>query len=523
MGLGNSSKRANPGDARKTAAAPAGGSLKLLPMLIGLAVFVVLLLLPAPEGLAIEAWRVVAVASLMIVWWITEAVPVPATALLPLVLFPLTGAISMDDAAAPYADPTIFLFMGGFMLAGAMERWNLHRRIALNIVARTGSRRHHIVGGFMLATAFLSMWVSNTATTVMMLPIALSVVGLVSGGAGEGEDSRRFAIALLLGVAYSASIGGVATLIGTPPNALLAGTLSQTYGYDLGFGRWMLIGVPVAVLMLAISWLLLTRVALRLPKDEIEGAHDMIHRELKGLGRMSRAEIVVGSVFAGAAVLWILRSWLQTFIPGLDDAGIAIGASLILFAVPAAIGRDADGTRIALLDWKTASRLPWGILILFGGGLSLASAVSGTGLDEWIGAGIGGFAGSLTLILLVMVVATIMLLLTEFTSNTATAATFLPLLAALSMNIGENPLMLAVPAALSASMAFMMPVATPPNALVFSSGHVSIPQMVRYGAWHNVAALLVISTVGYLVLTTLFGVTVGEMPAWATGADAGAQ
>ena len=504
---------------RETAGEGATGSLKLIPALIGIAVFAVLLILPPPDGLPIEAWRVVAVASLMIIWWITEAIPVPATALVPLVLFPLTGATSMDEAARPYADPTIFLFMGGFMLAGAMERWNLHRRIALNIVSRTGSRQHHIVGGFMLATAFLSMWVSNTATTVMMLPIAISVVGLVSDETGEGADSRKFALALLLGVAYSASIGGVATLIGTPPNALLAGTLSQTYGYDLGFGRWMLIGLPVAVLMLAISWFLLTRFAISLKKEEIEGAREMIKSELTGLGSMSRAEIIVGAVFAGAAVLWVLRSWLQNFVPQLGDAAIAIGASLLLFIIPS-LERDEEGTRIGLLDWKTASKLPWGVLILFGGGLSLAAAVTGTGLDEWIGSAIGGFAGALALIVLVLVVATIMLLLTEFTSNTATAATFLPLLAALSQNIGENPLMLAVPAALAASMAFMMPVATPPNALVFSSGHVSIPQMVRYGVWHNLAALIVISTIGYLVLTTLFGVTVGEMPDWASGGAA---
>ncbi|RFC62575.1 DASS family sodium-coupled anion symporter [Fulvimarina endophytica] len=500
------------GQAGTTTEADSGehGSLKPIQAALGILVFIVLLLLPPPEGLSIEGWRVVAVATLMIVWWITEAVPVPATALVPLALFPLTGATTMGAAAAPYADPTIFLFMGGFMLAGAMERWNLHRRIALNIVSRTGSRRHHIVGGFMVATAFLSMWVSNTATTVMMLPIAISIVGLVEDEVTDQKANHAFALALLLGVAYAASIGGVATLIGTPPNALLAGTLSQAYGYDLGFGRWMLIGMPVSIVMLLISWLILTRFAIRLSTEEIDGVQSVIKERLRGLGSMSRDEMLVGIVFAAAAILWVGRSWLQNFVPGLNDAGIAIGMALLLFLIPSTKGRGE-----ALLDWRTASNLPWGVLILFGGGLSLAAAVVATGLDEWIGDAIGGFAGALALIVLVLVVSAIILLLTEFTSNTATAATFLPLLAALSLNLGENPLMLAVPAALAASMAFMMPVATPPNALVFSSGRISIPEMIRYGIWHNIAALVVISSFGYLILTTLFGVQIGQLPDWA--------
>ncbi|MAU96324.1 MAG: anion transporter [Fulvimarina sp.] len=492
-------------------------SLRPFPALLGIALFLLLLLLPAPEGLSVEGWRVVAVACLMIVWWITEAIPVSATALVPLVLFPLVGAAEMDAAAAPYADPIIFLFMGGFMLAGAMEKWELHRRIALNIVARTGSRQHMIVGGFMLATAFLSMWVSNTATTVMMLPIALSVAKLLEGETGAGDTIGSFPLALLLGVAYAASIGGVATLIGTPPNALLAGSLSQQYGYDLGFGRWMLIGLPVAIVMLAISWLLLTRLLIRLDRREIDGASELIAGRIADLGGWSRGEVVVGIVFVAAALAWIFRTILDDYVPGLDDAGIAIGAALVLFLIPG-----GKQTGEGVLDWKTAAAIPWGVLLLFGGGLSLAKAVSSTGLDQWIGEALGSFGGALPLLGLVLLVALVILLLTEFTSNTATAATFLPLVAALSQTLGENPLMLSVPAALAASMAFMLPVATPPNALVFASGKVTIPQMVRYGGFHNLAALIVISTLGYLLLTTLFGVTVGEMPAWATGGEGGA-
>ena len=496
-------------------AAAEARSLRAVPMLAGLAVFAALLVLPAPEGLSAAGWRVVAVAALMIVWWITEAIPVSATALVPLVLFPFLGAVGIDAAAAPYADPIIFLFMGGFMLAGAMERWQLHRRIALNIVARTGSRQHHIVGGFMLATAFVSMWVSNTATTVMMLPVALSVAGLLEDRRGSGGGG--FPRALLLGVAYAASIGGVATLIGTPPNALLAGSLGQAYGYDLGFARWMLIGVPVALVMLAGTWALLTRLAIRLDRAEVEGARELIGGELAGLGAWSRQEKLVGAIFLATALLWILRSFIDAWLPGLNDSGIAVGAALLLFVIPS--GRGGEG----LLDWNTAARLPWGVLILFGGGLSLAHAVNATGLDSWIGNGIGTFAGVLPPIGLVVLASVVILLLTEFTSNTATAATFLPLVAALSLSLGENPLMLAVPAALAASMAFMMPVATPPNALVFASGRVTIPQMAATGVWVNLLALAAIASLGYGILTTLFGITVGEVPDWARAAAATAM
>ncbi|HEX2019912.1 MAG TPA: DASS family sodium-coupled anion symporter [Aurantimonas sp.] len=488
------------------------GMLRLVPAVIGLCLFFLVLLLPPPEGLGREAWGVVAVAVLMIVWWITEAVPVPVTALAPLALFPFIGARSMSEAAAPYADPVIFLFMGGFILAKAMEKWELHRRVALNIVSWTGSRQHHVVAGFMIATAFCSMWVSNTATTVMMLPIALSVAELLDP---DGRSDSRFSIALLLGVAYAASIGGVATLIGTPPNALLAGSLNQAYGYDLGFGRWMLIGVPVALVMLLISWLLLTRFVVRLSTGEIEGARDIIASQFEGLGRWSRGEVLVGIVFVATAFLWVFRTALQPILPNLNDSSIAIAAAVILFLLPS--GRKPGE---AVLDWRTASTLPWGILLLFGGGLSLASAVAGTGLDQWIGEALGSAAAYLPLIGLAALIALVILLLTEFTSNTATAATFLPLVAALSLTLGENPLMLAVPAALAASMAFMLPVATPPNAIVFASGKMSIPTMAKVGAWHNLAALVVISSLGYLLLTTLFGVTISAVPDWALGTGA---
>ncbi|MHB2266974.1 SLC13 family permease [Aliihoeflea sp. PC F10.4] len=484
-------------------------ALRPVPIFAGLLVFAILMFLPAPEGLSIEGWRVVAVASLMIIWWITEAIPVPATALVPIALFPMTGATTGSAATSPYGDPIIFLFMGGFILALAMERWNLHRRIALNIVSRTGTQQSRIVGGFMIATAFCSMWVSNTATVVMMLPVALSVVGLI------GEDKKsNFPLSLLLGVAYAASIGGVATLIGTPPNALLAGALNQTYGYDIGFARWMIIGLPIALVMLVISWLFLTRLTLKLEKGEVEGASELFRSELAKLGAWSVPEKRVGIVFVVTALAWIFRTILDDYIPGLNDTSIAIMAALVLFVLPA-----GDGKGGALIEWRNALRLPWGVLLLFGGGLSLAAAVVSTGLDQWIGDQMGNVASMLPLIAVIALVATVILLLTEFTSNTATAATFLPLMAALAVSLGENPLTLTVPAAIAASMAFMLPVATPPNALVFGSGHVSIPQMVRQGIWHNLAALVLLTTLGYWLLITFFGVTIGEIPDWAQRAS----
>ena len=477
-------------------------SLRPLPIGAGLALFAAFLLLPAPDGLPTEAWRVVAVAALMIVWWITEAIPIPATALVPIALFPVLGVTSASAATAPYGDPIIFLFMGGFILALAMERWNLHRRIALMVVSRTGLRQDRIVGGFMLATAFCSMWVSNTATVVMMLPVAMSVVALVGP-----RDESGFPVALLLGVAYSASIGGVATLIGTPPNALLAGMLNQTYGYDIGFANWMIVGLPIAAVMLCVSWVLLTR---QLDRHAVEGAGALFKAELGKLGHWSTPELRVGVIFLATAAAWIFRTMLQDIVPGLNDTSIAIVAAVLLFVVPA-----GNGGGTALIEWRDVLRLPWGVLILFGGGLSLASAVSATGLDRWIGDHLGMAAGNLPLIATIAIAALVILLLTEFTSNTATAATFLPLLAALAVSLGENPLILTVPAAIAASMAFMLPVATPPNAIVFGSGHVTIPQMVRQGIWHNMAALVVLVALGYGLLTVFFGVTAGEVPEWA--------
>lgn len=485
-------------------------AFKPLPIAVGLAAFALVRLLPAPGGLADEAWTVIAVGVLMILWWITEAIPVPATALVPIVALPLLGIQPVGQVTAAYGDPVIFLFMGGFVLALAMERSELHRRIALNILARTGSRQDRVVAGFMAATMALGMWVSNTATAVMMLPVALSVASLLGD---EGEDGKRFSLALLLAVAYAASIGGITTLIGSPPNAIVAGLMSQTYGYDITFARWMMVGIPVAIVMLVLCWLLLTRVAIRLPRTEVKGAHELIAAELERLGPWRSAEKRVAVVFVATALAWVFRSALETVLPGLSDAAISIACALALFLVPAGGGRKG-----ALMDWDTAKNLPWGVLLLFGGGLALAAGVTQTGVDVWIGERLGEATVGLPLIAVVFLVVLVVLFLTEFMSNTATAAAFVPLVAALAISLGQNPLILAIPATFAAGMAFMLPVATPPNALVFGTGHVPIREMAKKGLWLNLVALAIVSTLAYALVLLVFDVTAGVVPEWATSA-----
>lgn len=465
---------------------------------LGPALFLLLLLLPAPAGMEPAAWRTAAVGVLMAVWWVSEALPIPATALLPLVAFPLLGVAPIGDAAAPYANPIIYLFLGGFLLAGAMQRSGLHRRIALTVVAAVGTGPRRLVLGFMLATAFLSMWVSNTATTVMMLPIGVSVITLTGTAASDDASAASFATALMLAIAYGASIGGLGTLIGTPPNAFMAGYMSETYDVQIGFAQWMLVGVPLVAVALPLAWLLLTRVLFRLDPAELSGGRAVVREALHALGRVAPAERRVAVVFVLTALAWIVRPLVAGLVPGLSDAGIAIAAGLVLFLTPAGV----RGER--LLDWETAEELPWGVLVLFGGGLSLAAAISDTGLALWIGEALGGL-GALPVWLLVLAVTTVIIFLTELTSNTATAAAFLPVLGPLAVSLGEGPLLFVVPAALAASCAFMMPVATPPNAIVFGSGRVTLPQMARAGVWLNLLFIALIMVVAYTLVPLALG------------------
>jgi sodium-dependent dicarboxylate transporter 2/3/5 len=486
---------------------------RLIGMAIGIALFVLMLLLPPPATLSSEGWRVAAVGVLMAVFWVSEALPLPVTALLPLALFPLLGVAGIKAAAAPYANPVIFLFMGGFVVALAMERWQLHERIALFVLRFVGDRMDYLVGGFMVATAALSMWVSNTATTLMMLPIALSIVALYKerapGNAASGSGGQQwFPSALLLSVAYGATAGGMATLVGTPPNAFLAGFMRQTYGVEIGFAQWMKMALPLSILMLVIIWWLITRVVFRLKGRTIEGAQELISERAERQGAMSTGEVRVAILFVLLAAAWVLRPWLNKLAPGvgLNDTVIAMIAAILAFMIPVDLKRGEF-----LMNWEWAQRLPFGVLILFGGGLTLASAISKSGLASWIGAQLA-VVGTMPPVLIVMAMITVLIFLTELTSNTATTAAFLPVVAALAISLGEHPLLLVAPAALAASCAFMLPVATPPNAIVFASGHVSIGQMARAGVLLNVAAIFAITLIAYSALLMVFGVQPGVLP-----------
>ena len=447
----------------------AGSRLGRIGFLAGPILAGVALALPPPAGLAPEGWRVAALAIWMAVWWLTEAIPLAATALLPLVLLPALGVRGIEETAAPYANPVIFLFLGGFLIAAALARCGLHRRFALGVVRAVGPRPRRLVGGFMAATAALSMWVSNTATAVIMLPLSLSVLP------EEEVARRRLAPALLLGVAYAANLGGLGTLIGTPPNAFLAGFLSEAYGIEIGFLPWMLVGVPLVLVSVPITWWLLVH---RL--HPLAAGEQPIEVEIpEASGPLRRAEWIVGGITGAVCVAWVTRPVLEAGIPGLSDAGIAMAGALLLFAVPVGL----RPLRFPL-TWTEAERLPWGVLVLFGGGLSLASAIQDTGLAPWIGARLELF-GRFPLPVLILAVTLVMVFLTELTSNTATAAAFLPVVAALAVGVGASPLALAVPAALAASCAFMLPVATPPNAVVYGSGEIELAQMARAGLWLN--------------------------------------
>jgi sodium-dependent dicarboxylate transporter 2/3/5 len=485
-------------------------SHKLYGLFLGPIAALLLFLFPVPEGLEPAGWYTAAVGLWMAVWWITEAIPIAATALLPLVLFPLIGAGSIDEAASPYANPLIFLFLGGFLLALAMQRWDLHRRIALQTIRSIGTTPTAIIIGFMIASAFLSMWVSNTATAMMMMPIGLSVIKLVRTAEEETSSvgSHSFGALLMLAIAYSCSIGGIGTIIGTPPNALLVGFFDESYGLDIGFARWMLVGIPMVIVALPMAFGVL-RWLFPFNLKEIPGGRSLIESKLRELGPMSNPERMVAWVFSLVALLWIIRPLLDDRIPGLSDAGIAMSGALLLFLLPVDFERG-----IFVLNWKWAERLPWGVLLLFGGGLSLAAAVSRTGLATWIGQAMTT-AEALPLIMIITIVTATVVFLTELTSNTATAAAFMPIMASVAIGIGQNPLLLAVPAALAASCAFMLPVATPPNAIIYGSGELTIPQMARTGILLNLSCILLITILCYTVLFWFFGVEIGVIPSWA--------
>jgi len=498
-----------------------------LGLLVGVPLFVGLLLLPTPSGMSATAHRTVAVTVLMAFWWITEAIPIPATALIPLVAFPLLQITRVRAAAAAYADPNIFLFMGGFFMAVTMERWGLHRRIALQIIRILGTSPRRIVLGFMVATAFISMWISNTATTMMMLPIALAVLTHARELLREPDQSSfdpNFQTALMLGIAYSASIGGIGTLIGTPPNLVFVAAVKRLFPQapEIGFFQWFLVGLPLVILFLPISWLYLTHLALPIRLKELPGGRKVIQEELQKLGPMSRAETYTLSVFLVMALGWIFRKDIQLgifTIPGwstllgvskwVHDSTVAIGVALLLFLIPVDFRRG-----VFLLDWKSAVRIPWGILILFGGGIALAEGFRTTGLAQWIGNQLVVLKGVPIPVMIVAVTA-MLDFLTEITSNTAIATIFMPITAATALGMKMHPFLLMVPATIATSLAFMLPVATPPNAIVMGSGYVTVPQMARAGFGMDLLGIVMVFIIVYSLAIPIFGIPFAGLPPWA--------
>ena len=440
------------------------------------------------------AWRTAGVALWMAAWWATEAVPVPVTAFLPLITFNPLDIATFKEAAAPYSHPTIYLFLGAFILAIAIERWDLHKRIALAILTRVGTNGKRLVGGFMAVAALLSMWMTNTSTTMMLVPIAVSVATVIIANHSDLslKQQENFQVALLLGLAFAATIGGLATLVGTPPNALLAAYLSNTHNIEIGFAEWMLVGVPVSMIMLPIAWFVLTNWAFSVEIEETDAAKQYLEKLRAELGDISVAEARVGITFLLVVTLWILRRPLNEMfhISSLNDSGIVMAAALILFLLPS-----GNAQQRTLLVWDDLQRLPWGVLILFGGGLSLAAGVSSSGLAEWLGSNLSPLI-AFGVIALIISSTALVIFLTELTSNLATTATFLPVVGAIALQADVPLLTICVPITLAASCAFMLPVATPPNAIVFASGKISIPQMVKAGVYLNCLGMLLLAVVG---------------------------
>jgi solute carrier family 13 (sodium-dependent dicarboxylate transporter), member 2/3/5 len=498
-----------------------------------LGLFAFFAVLAIPIEMPLSAHKLSAIVALMAIWWVGEAVPIPVTALLPLVLFPLLGVMSAKEIAPNYANHLVFLFFGGFSIALAMEKWGLHKRIALNIILAVGSNVERTILGFMLATGFLSMWISNTATVLMMLPVAMAVVKELSRGAvATGIDNAKnssliessLGCVLMLGIAYSASIGGISTLIGTPPNVVLAG-LFKNYSQgaaEIPFGQWMVFALPLSLIFTFSVWMFLCRYASDIPFKQIEFkfSREIVSKQVDKLGALSKQEKFVAWVFGATAALWIFRKplnvsgwtipgWSQWFTdPGLiQDSTVSMAMVLLLFCVPLTLLGEGVSTKdkeIFALDWKTIeTKMPWGILLLFGGGFALAAGFGKTGLDKWIGSQLSGIF-ELPVWTIIFVVCFSVTFLTELTSNTATATMILPILGALSVKGNIDPIYLMFPAALAASFAFMLPVATPPNAIVFGSGWVTISKMAKVGVVVNIIGTIVITLFTVFWLPVIF-------------------
>lgn len=480
---------------------------KRIGFILGPLLFILVRLFFKPEGLSDEANAILASTLWIAAWWITEAIPIAVTALLPIILFPLTGGLDLNTTTSAFGHKFVFLYMGGFIIAIAIEKWNLHKRIALNIIQFIGTDVKKILLGVMVATAFLSMWISNTATAVMMLPIGIAIIHQLKDNPSTNEDENLvFGKAMMLAIAYSASIGGIATLIGTPPNLVLAGVVLDTYGYEITFLQWFMFGFPIALIMLILCWKYLTSIAYKFQQKEFPGGKAEIKRLLKNLGNIGYEEKMVAAVFATTAFFWITRSFLfDKLLPELDDTIIAIGFAVVLFLIPS---KDKSQQ---LMNWEDAVKLPWGIILLFGGGMAIANGFESSGLALWIGNQMTLLAGMITLILVLLLIAAVNFL-TEITSNLATTAMLLPVLAPMAITVDLHPFVLMVGAAVAASCAFMLPVATPPNAVVFGAGYLRIPDMVNKGFVMNIVSIIILTLFVYFLLPVLWGITIEGFP-----------
>ena len=478
-------------------------------LVLGPALFFAILFSLSPEGMSKEALAVLASTIWIAVWWITEAIPIAATSLLPAILFPLTGAVEKPGAiTGAYAEDTIFLFLGGFIIAIAMEKWNLHKRIALNIIALVGTSTERIILGFMLATGFISMWISNTATAMMMMPIALAVITQVRDQLQrKTELDPNFGKSIMLAVGYAASIGGLGTLIGTPPNTIFAGVVKQTYGIEITFAKWMALGVPIVIILLLFLYFYLVKFAFPIKMKEIPGGREVILQQKTALGEISFEEKLVLCVFLLAAFSWISRSFiLEKINPGIDDTMVALVAGVLLFLLPS---KKSDNGM--LLNWSDAAKVPWGVLLLFGGGLAIAKGFTDTGLSEWIGKQFTVMQG-INFVMLIAIITVFIILLSEVASNTAAATMMYPIMASLAAAINVHPFALMVTAGLAASCAFMLPVATPPNAIVFGTGYLKMNDMIKAGFWLNVASTIVITISVYYLLPFVWDIDLNVFP-----------
>jgi len=485
-------------------------SAKWFHILLGPALFVLIQLTVSEQTMPAAAKQTLACTLWVAIWWITEAIPIAATSLLPLVIFPLTGALGMNDTATPYSNPIIYLYAGGFIVALAMERWNLHRRIALNIITLTGTNKQQIILGFMLATAFLSMWISNTATSVMMLPIGIAIIlqfQRLMPGDEQKKEISDFSKSLMLSIAFSASIGGVATLVGSPTNLVFSGFVLDTYEVDIALSQWMMLGLPISLVLLFICWRHMIGFAYKLGKEEVPGGRALIEKEKEAIGPITTEEKRVLVVFTLVALLWITRKYLiNPFVPAVNDTIIAIAGALILFVIPT-----SSQSQGYIMDWQTALKLPWGVLLLFGGGFAIAAAFDQSGLASWLGQKLV-LLQNIPYFVILLAIITAVNFLTQITSNVATCTLMMPILAELAPAIDVHPYGMMIGASMSASCAFMLPVATPPNAVVFGSGYLKISDMVRAGFMLNLVSILIITLALYFLLPIFWGIDLQAYP-----------